>query len=69
MRRELVSDEEMAARIGGVSAGTVRKLRFRERGPSVRVTARIEAVTAGEVRAADLVPKAPAAPAEAGACP
>jgi hypothetical protein len=67
MRRELVSDEVMADRIGGVSAGAVRKLRFRERGPSVRVVARIEAVTAGEVRAVDLLPKG--APAEAGACP
>ena len=69
MRRELVSDAEMASRIGAVSPGWVRKLRFREKAPSLRVAARIEAVTAGEVRAIDLIPKSAAVPALAEARP
>ncbi len=69
MRREGVTDSEMAERIGGVSAEAVRKLRFRTRGPSIGLAARIEVVTSGEVRAVDLTPKASAAPARAEACP
>ncbi|EHP90835.1 hypothetical protein [Methylorubrum extorquens] len=56
MTREGLSDAEMAGRIGEISAEGVRKLRFRTRGPSIRVAARIEAVTAGAVRAVDLEP-------------
>lgn len=69
MRREDVSDAEMASRIGGVSAGWVRKLRFKDRTPSLRVAARIEVVTSGEVRSVDLLSKSPGAPAIAEACP
>lgn len=57
MRSELLTDAEMAERIGGISKFGVRKLRFRQRGPSIRVAARIEMVTAGQVRSVDMQPK------------
>lgn len=56
MRSEGLSDAEMADRIGGISAFGVRKLRFRQRGPSIRVAARIEAISSGLVRPVDLQP-------------
>ena len=56
MRTEGVSDIVMATAIGGVSAETVRKLRFRSRGCSLKVSARIDEVTRGAVRSPDLVP-------------
>jgi hypothetical protein len=59
MRVEGLSDTDMAERIGDISAFMVRKLRFRVRGPSVRVAARIDAITAGAVRAPDLLPMKP----------
>ncbi|MDH2311451.1 hypothetical protein [Methylobacterium brachiatum] len=59
MRVEGLSDAAMAERIGGISSFMVRKLRFRVRGPSVRVAARIDAITAGAVRAPDLLPTKP----------
>lgn len=66
MQSEGLSDTEMAARIGDISPFTVRKLRFRERGPSIRVAARIEAISAGMVRPVDLQPAKPRRlPAEA----
>lgn len=40
----------------GLSEFTVRKLRFRDRGTSLRVAARIEALSAGQVRVHDLQP-------------
>ncbi|MCJ2033788.1 hypothetical protein [Methylobacterium sp. J-068] len=46
----------MAERIGDISVFGVRKLRFRQRGPSIRVAARIEEITGGMVRASDLEP-------------
>ncbi|AYO83679.1 hypothetical protein [Methylobacterium brachiatum] len=59
MRVEGLSDAAMAERIGGISSFMVRKLRFRVRGPSVRVAARIDAITSGAVRAPDLLPTKP----------
>jgi hypothetical protein len=56
MRAEDLSDSEMAEKIGDISEFGVRKLRFRTRGPSVRVAARIEEVTGGKVRSVDLQP-------------
>lgn len=58
MLAEGLSDVEVADRIG-VSPFTVRKLRFRERGPSIGVAARIEAISAGLVRSVDLQPAKP----------
>lgn len=73
MRVEGVSDAAMAERIGDISAEMVRKLRFRASGTSLRVAGRIDLITGGQVRAADLVPsKSPSrrtAPAVAEACP
>jgi len=66
MRDEGLTDREMAERIGDISLFMVRKLRFRERGPSIRVAARIEALSGGKVRAPDLQPvTSRRAPAEA----
>lgn len=70
MRAELLSDEAMAERIGGVSARQVRAMRFGERGPSARVCARIFEITGGAVSPADLVPTHPrsaSVPSEAAA--
>lgn len=58
MRRELVSNADLADRIGEYSPDGVRKLRFGERGASIRVAARIHAITGGEIGPADLVPTA-----------
>lgn len=55
MRVEGVSDALMAERIGGISAEMVRKLRFRASGTSLRVAGRIDSITGGKVRPADLV--------------
>lgn len=55
MRVEGVSDAIMAERIGGISAEMVRKLRFRASGTSLRVAGRIDNITGGKVRSADLV--------------
>jgi hypothetical protein len=66
MRDEGLTDREMADCIGDISLFMVRKLRFRERGPSVRVAARIEELSGGQVRARDLEPAKPRrSPAEA----
>ncbi|NEU13565.1 hypothetical protein G3T14_15705 [Methylobacterium sp. BTF04] len=66
MRREALTDSEMAERIGDISVFGVRKLRFRARGPSIRVAARIEEISGGMVRASDMEPaKARASSAEA----
>lgn len=56
MRREGLSDADVAAAVG-LSAEAIRKLRFRARGTSLRVAARIEALSAGQVRAHDLQPR------------
>ena len=58
MRSEGVDDAALAERIGDLSKFTVRSLRFQQRTPSVRVAARIEAISAGKVRLADLLPAA-----------
>ena len=59
MRSELLTDAELAERIGEISEFGVRKLRFRQRGPSIRVAARIEEISGGKVRAPDLEPVKP----------
>ncbi len=56
MRREGLSDADVAAAVD-LSEFTVRKLRFRDRGTSLRVAARIEALSGGQVRAHDLQPR------------
>ena len=65
MRLKLIDDATMAERIGDLSSFMVRKLRFRQRGPSIRAAARIDEITGGKVRSPDLRPvktraKAPA---------
>ncbi|WP_091974638.1 hypothetical protein [Methylobacterium gossipiicola] len=66
MRAAEVDDAALAEKIGDLSAFTVRKLRYRERGPSIRVAARIEELSGGMVRAPDLQPvKSRRTPAEA----
>ena len=62
MRVNGVSDPVMADAIGGVSIETVRKLRFRAKGVSLKVAARIDEVTRGEVRSPDLLPLKKRAP-------
>lgn len=67
MRRKKLSDADVAAAVG-LSEEAVRKLRFRARGASVRVAARLDEISGGKVRAADLVPmkrRAASVPAEA----
>lgn len=66
LRREAISDVAMAARVG-VSPSMVKKLKSGARGPSAQTAARIESVTAGEVRLADLIsePCPATAPTEA----
>ena len=61
MRSEGVDDATLAERIGDLSKFTVRSLRFQRRTPSVRVAARIEAISAGKVRLSDLLPPGRAA--------
>ncbi|KQO76450.1 hypothetical protein [Methylobacterium sp. Leaf88] len=60
MRTAEIDDAVLAERIGDISIFGVRKLRFRQRGPSIRVAARIEEISGGMVRAADLEPIKPA---------
>jgi hypothetical protein len=59
MRTTETDDAGLAEQIGDISVFGVRKLRFRQRGPSIRVAARIEAISGGMVRAADLEPVKP----------
>lgn len=56
MRSEGVDDATLAQGIGDFSAEGVRKLRFRSRGPSARVAARIHEITGGKVQPPDMVP-------------
>ena len=66
MRRELLSDADVADRIGDISAEHVRKIRFGARGASGRVSAAIFTLSGGAVRPPDLVPsKRKPTPAEA----
>ncbi|GJD73119.1 hypothetical protein [Methylobacterium goesingense] len=60
MRTSEIDDAGLAERIGDISVFGVRKLRFRQRGPSIRVAARIEEISGGMVRAPDLEPVKPA---------
>lgn len=62
MRREGLSDADVAEAVG-LSAEAIRKLRFRARGTSLRVAARIEALSGGQVRTCDLEPRRAAAKA------
>lgn len=56
MRREDLTEKDLAEKIGGISEFGVRKLRYRERGPSIRVALRIHEITGGLVGTADLQP-------------
>lgn len=60
MRDAEITDAGLAEQIGAISVFGVRKLRFRQRGPSIRVAARIEEISCGMVRVADLEPVKPA---------
>lgn len=66
MRAEGLTDAELADKIGGIGALGVRKLRFRSRGPSIRVAARIHEISGGKVTAPDLEPKKKASPPSVG---
>lgn len=57
MRAEGLTDAAMADLIGDIGALTVRKLRFRARGPSIRVAARIHEITGGRVTPPEMQPK------------
>ena len=59
LRTSEIDDAGLAERIGDISVFGVRKLRFRQRGPSIRVAARIEEISGGMVRASDLEPVKP----------
>lgn len=61
MRAEGLDDATMAEKIGGIGALGVRKLRFRTRGPSIGVAARIFEISGGKVTPLDLEPKKKAA--------
>ncbi|MCJ2080727.1 hypothetical protein [Methylobacterium sp. J-090] len=56
MRMVGLSDREMAEKVGGMSVSGIRKLRYRQRGPSIRVAARIVELSAGKVTLADMQP-------------
>ena len=53
--------------IGGISPLGVRKLRFRARGPSIRVAARIHEISKGRVTPPEMQPKKKAEPAPVSA--
>ena len=61
MRAEGLDDARMAEMIGGISPLGVRKLRFRARGPSIRVAARIHEISKGRVTPPEMQPKKKAA--------
>lgn len=66
MRKHGLDEEAMASRVGGITKFGIRKLMYGERNPSSHVAARIEAVTDGHVRLADLIkPKTPRATVDA----
>lgn len=56
MRIAGLSDRQMAEKVGGISISGIRKLRYRERGPSIQVAARIAEISAGKVTFADMLP-------------
>ncbi|MCC0806526.1 hypothetical protein FPV16_09890 [Methylobacterium sp. W2] len=56
MRTVRLTNRELAEKIGGISADGVNKLRYRQRGPSIRVAARLFEITSGKVGMADLMP-------------
>ena len=51
-----VGDAEMAEKIGGISKVTVRNLRLRQKGPSIRVVARIHEIAKGQVTPPEMEP-------------
>lgn len=55
MQQRSIDDDEMARRVGGITAHGIKKLKYGERNPSGPVAARIEAVTGGEVRIGDML--------------
>lgn len=58
MRERGLSPEQMAAQIGDISEGHVRKLMYGERAPSMATLAKIMEGTGGQVNAADFLPAA-----------
>lgn len=55
MRARKIDDDAMARLVGGITGHHVRKLKYGERGASLRVATRIEDLTGGLVRPSDLV--------------
>lgn len=62
MREHKLGDAAMADRVGDVTSHAIRKLKYGERTPSLRLAARIEEATDGHVRAVDWVRDDPAPP-------
>jgi DNA-binding transcriptional regulator YdaS (Cro superfamily) len=54
MRAKNLDDAAMAALVGDISEHGIKKIKYGERNPSFAVALRIEAVTKGKVRVADL---------------
>lgn len=63
MRQHKLDDAAMAERVGDVTTHAIRKLKYGERTPSLRLAARIEDVTNGHVRAVEWMRDASAATA------
>jgi hypothetical protein len=55
MAAHKIDDEAMASLVGGITKHGIKKIKYGEREPSSAVAARIEEVTGGTVRLADLV--------------
>ncbi len=67
MRSEHLDDSAMAERVGGITAHGIRKLKYGERGPSIEVAIRIDAVTEGNVGLRDWARQADSSSENAGA--
>lgn len=55
MRAHALDDVEMARRVGNVTEHGIRKVKYGQRNPSLRLAARIEIATGGAVRPSDLL--------------
>lgn len=64
MKERKLTPAAMAAQIGRVSEGHVKKLMYGERQPSLPVALRIEEITEGEVKAEEMLKPARAEAAE-----
>lgn len=53
MKQQNITDEDLAAKIGGCSAFAVRKWKYRERQPSADVIYKIGQITSGSVSLSD----------------